>query len=224
MIEDHLKLCLVTNTQTTPFFLYKKFILQAIEGGITSVQLREKSKNLTQIRDIALELKGILSHYKIPLIINDYIEIAKEIDADGIHLGQSDLAPSDARQLLGPNKIIGLSIESFEELEIANQLTCIDYIAASAVFPSKNKSNCKTIWELSGLQKITQKSKHPVIAIGGINDCNIQHVIESGACGVAVIDAIHCHHNPKEAASHLIKKINQSIERKKHVSKTERKN
>lgn len=215
MIKDHLKLCLVTHAQTKSFLLYKKFILQAIEGGVTLIQLREKSKSLSQIRRMALELKAILRPFKIPLIINDRVEIAKEIDADGIHLGQSDLSPSDARQILGPTKIIGLSVETFAELEIANQLTCIDYIAASAVFPSKTKSDCKTTWGLDGLKEIVQKSKYPVIAIGGINHHNIHNIIESGACGAAVISAIHNQDDPEKAARDLITEINQSIERRK---------
>lgn len=217
MIEDQLTLCLVTNIQEKPFSLYKEIILQAVAGGVTLIQLREKSKNLTHIRQMALKLKTILNPLKIPLIINDYVEIVKEIDADGVHLGQSDLSPTVARKILGPNKIIGLSIESLEELEIANQLTCIDYIAVSAVFPSKTKPECKTIWGLDGLLKITQKSKHPVIAIGGINQQNIRDVIDNGVSGAAVVSAIHCHRDPQKAANHLIKEINQSIKRKKHV-------
>jgi thiamine-phosphate pyrophosphorylase len=217
MIEDQLKLCLVTSIETKPFSLYKEFILRAVEGGVTLVQLREKSKNLTQIRHIALELKAMLDPFNIPLIINDYVEIAREIDADGVHLGQSDLSPDAARQLLGPSKIIGWSIETLEELEIANQLTCIDYIAVSAVFSSKTKSDCKTIWGLDGLRKIAGKSKHPVIAIGGIDQQNIQHIIDNGASGAAVISAIHCQNDPKKAAHNLITEINQSIKRKKYV-------
>lgn len=217
MIKDQLKLCLVTNVQTTPFSLYKKFILQTIEGGVTLVQLREKSKDLTQIRRMALELKAILAPFNIPLIINDYVEIAKEIDANGVHLGQSDLSPYHARQLLGPTKIIGYSIETLEELEFANQLTCINYIAASAVFSSETKSDCKTVWGLEGLKKITQKSKLPVIAIGGINQRNIQSVINNGAMGAAVISAIHSQNDPKRAAYDLITAINQSIKGEKYV-------
>ena len=211
-IKDHLKLCLVTKTTINTFDVYKKFLLQAVEGGVTLVQLREKFKNPTELKSIALELKSIL---KVPLIINDNIEIAKEIDADGVHLGQSDSSPILARELLGPKKIIGLSIETLPQLTIANQLTCINYIAASAVFPSKNKSDCKTIWGLDGLQKITQLSKHPVVAIGGIDQHNIQQIIENGASGAAVIGAIHDQDDPKTAARNLLKKINQQLERNK---------
>jgi thiamine-phosphate pyrophosphorylase len=217
MIEAHLKLCLVTNALSTPFSLYKKMIVEAVEGGVTLVQLREKSKDPTQLRSMALELKTLLNPYKIPLIINDNVALAKEIDADGVHLGQSDLSPADARQQLGPAKIIGWSVESFEELEMANQLTCIDYIAASAVFPSPTKRDCKKIWGLPGLQKITQQSKHPVMAIGGINQHNIREIINNGACGAAVISAIHQHAHPKKAANDLMSEINYNLERRKYV-------
>lgn len=223
MVENyHLRLCLVT--KIFPFDFYKKLILDAIEGGITIVQLRDKSLNIEKLKSLAFELKGLLNHYQIPLIINDHVEIAQEIDADGVHLGRTDLSPLDARKLLGPKKIIGLSIESEEELTIANQLTCIDYIAASAVFPSNSKLNCKKIWGLNGLQKITQQSKHPVIAIGGINQNNVRSVIEKGASGIAVIEAIHRQDDTRKAAHNLITTINQTMEANKYVAAIARKN
>lgn len=208
MKRDDLKLCLITHMQHTPFSRYKEFILQAIAGGVTLVQLREKSKSLSDVRELALGLKALLQPLNVPLIINDHLTIAKEIEADGIHLGQGDVSPVEARQLLGPDKIIGWSIESMTELEMANQLTCIDYIAASAVFPSQTKTDCKTIWGLSGLQKIVKKSRHPVVAIGGIDASNIQQIINKGACGAAVISAIHASPDPKRAALELITAMN----------------
>lgn len=211
MDKNFLKLCLITHRQTTQISSYKEFILQAIEGGVTSVQLREKSSNLDQIIDVSLEIKKILDRHNIPLIINDYVEIAKEIDADGVHLGQSDLSPESARKLLGPKKIIGWSIDSFSDLKKANQMSCIDYVAASSVFKSETKFNCKTIWGLDGLKKITQQSKHPVVAIGGIHQNNVRHVIRSGAKGVAVISAIHYNNRPKQSAEALILGIDQAL-------------
>jgi thiamine-phosphate pyrophosphorylase len=210
-----LRLCLVTNLQNQSFSLYKPFILKAIQGGITSVQLREKTKNLFEFQQLALQLKSTLRPFKIPLIINDHVEIAKDIDADGVHIGQSDLSPYEARKILGPSKIIGWSVETLQELEIANQLTCIDYIAASAVFPSKTKPDCKTIWGLAGLRQITQLSKYPVMAIGGINIGNIGMIIDNGACGAAVIGAIHNDYDPRKSAADLIAEIDHSIEKKR---------
>lgn len=209
-----LRLCLVTNLQNQAFHLYRPFILKAIQGGITSVQLREKTRNLLEFHQLALELKNTLAPFKIPLIINDHVEIAKDIDAEGVHIGQSDLSPHEARKILGPSKIIGWSVETLEELEMANKLECLDYIAASAVFPSKTKPDCKTIWGINGLRQITQLSTHPVMAIGGINLSNIGMIMDSGACGAAVIGAIH-NHEPRKSAADLIAEIDCSIEKKR---------
>jgi thiamine-phosphate pyrophosphorylase len=211
-----LRLCLVTNLQNQSFNLYKSFILGAIEGGVTSVQLREKTMNPFEFQQLALQLQATLRPFNIPLIINDHVGIAKEIDADGVHIGQSDLSPDEARELLGPSKIIGLSVETLQELEIANQLTCIDYIAASAVFPSQTKPDCKTIWGIDGLRHIAQVSKYPVIAIGGINLNNVGRIIESGACGAAVVGAIH-DHDPRKSAADLITEIGRMLEKKNHI-------
>jgi thiamine-phosphate pyrophosphorylase len=203
-----LRLCLVTHPHHYFFENYEQFILQAIRGGITSVQLRNKTSQ-PMMHTLALALISLLRPLKIPLIINDNIDLAKEVDADGVHLGQSDRKPFEARQILGPDKIIGWSIETYEQLKEANQLQCIDYIAASAVFPSKTKPDCKTIWGFKGLKKITKTSIHPVVAIGGINKSNIRKVIGAGACGAAVISAIHDHTQPGNAAQELMKEINQ---------------
>lgn len=204
-----LKLCLVTHPEHHTFSSYELFIQQAIKGGVTSIQLRNKTQPLGMIRDTAIALLSLLRPLHIPLMINDNVALAKEIDADGVHLGQTDLSPLEARQILGPDKIIGLSIETFEQLEQVNQLNCIDYIAASAIFPSKTKLNCKTIWGLAGLKTIAQQSKHPVIAIGGMSISNIRDVMAHGANGAAVISAIHDHAQPELAASELIKEINR---------------
>lgn len=214
MHASHLKLCLITNLQYQTFDSYQHFIVQAIRGGVTAVQLRVKQKTSSELLDLAIKFKTLLKTLHTPLIINDHVDIAKEIDADGVHLGQSDLSPFAARQILGPEKIIGWSVETLEDLDEANQLTCIDYIAASAVFPSVSKLDCKTIWGIEGLQKITRASKYPVVAIGGINVSNIASVMDSGACGVAVIHAIHDDANPYQAATDLIHAINA---RKTHV-------
>lgn len=205
--NEYLKLCLVTHIKSRSIDDYQKIILSAIRGGVTSIQLREKNLSFKDLKSLALSLQTLLKPYKIPFIINDNVALAKEIDADGVHLGQTDISPIDARKLLGKDKIIGLSIESFQELEIANQLDCINYIAASAVFQSKTKNNCRTIWGLDGLKEIVKKSIHPVIAIGGINSKNINDVMECGAAGVAVISAIHDHPQPEVMADIMLHKI-----------------
>lgn len=204
-----LKLCLITHPEHFSFAECEQIILQAIKGGVTSVQLRHKTNSPLLMRTVAMGFMSLLRPLGIPLMINDNIDLAKEVDADGVHLGQSDRSPFEARQILGPHKLIGWSVETYEQLEQANQLQCIDYIAASAVFPSKIKQDCKTIWGLEGLKKITQRSVHPVIAIGGININTIREVISAGAYGAAVISAIYDHPQPEKAAQELIQEINK---------------
>ncbi len=209
-LPNKLKLCLITNQANQNVYKYLEIIAEAIRGGVTMVQLRDKSRNIEQIRDIALELKRILNPLKIPLIINDYVELAKSIDADGVHIGQSDLAIVQARNLLGSDKIIGISIEDLADLTAVNKLSGNYYVAASAVFQSSTKLNCKKIWGLEGLRQLVESSIHPVVAVGNINQTNIKAVIKAGAAGVAVISAIH-NSLPFQAAQDLRNKIEANI-------------
>ena len=184
--------CSIRNNQ------YLQFIDDCAKAGITHVQLRQKNWSFPDLLAFGQDLKSILSKYQLPLIINDNLKLAAELDAEGIHLGQSDSKVADARDILGPNKIIGLSIESIEELEQANQLNSINYVAASAVFASKTKHNLKKIWGIDGLRQFCTLSKHPVIAIGGINNTNIPSLLTTGINGIAIISAIHEATAPKE--------------------------
>ena len=137
MLIDTLKLCLVTQINHVPIEQYLNFLHEAIKGGVSSVQFRDKSVSYPTKLNTAQKLKSLLSSLNIPLIINDDVNLAIHINAAGVHLGQSDIHPLDARRRLGSDKIIGWSIETYEELERANELDCIDYIAASAIFPTK---------------------------------------------------------------------------------------
>jgi thiamine-phosphate pyrophosphorylase len=203
-----LKLCLITNNQGD-IINYLKFIEKAAQGGITMVQFRDKkNNNYHDIEKDALLLKNILKPFGIPLIINDFVELAAKINADGVHLGQQDMCVSKARKILGPNKIIGLSIENFEELNKANNEPDISYVTASAVFPSATKTDCKTIWGIDNLTKLAAKSYHPITAIGGINIENAKDVFKAGVCGLAVIGAIHNSKDPYKTAQELIKCAN----------------
>ncbi|MBA2655002.1 MAG: thiamine phosphate synthase [Gammaproteobacteria bacterium] len=198
-----LHLCLVTHIGKTPLPQYTNFLKKAISGGVTCIQLREKTRDYNELYVVAKTLQKFLRPLKIPLIINDHIEIAKAVDADGVHLGQNDLSPYLARKILGPDKIIGWSVESLTDVVKANNIDAIDYIGASAIFPSKSKPNCKMIWGLEGLSKIVNITGHPIMAIGGINKNNIGSVINRGASGAAVIGAIHDYPDALEAAKDL---------------------
>ena len=202
-LNHSLKLCLVTNITHQPMEQYLRFVEEAVMGGVTMVQLREKSNNLVEVKTRAIELQRLLRSFEIPFIINDYVELAAEINADGVHIGQQDMSITKARGILGTNKIIGLSIEDLDELSESNNSNDIDYVTASAVFPSKTKPNCKQIWCIEGLQNIVSTSVHPVTAIGGIKLNNTFEVIDTGASGIAVIGAIHDSLNPYKAAQKL---------------------
>lgn len=199
-----LKLCLITNITHQSLPDYLKFIELAIHGGVTMVQLREKSSDYIEIKNRALALQKLLKTLSIPLIINDYVDLAAEIDADGVHLGNSDMSVLEAREKLGQNKIIGISIESLEDLSSANKLP-VSYVTASALFPSKTKANCRTFWGIEGLKAIVKKSLHPVTAIGGIKSEHKLEIFNAGAKGIAVISAIHNADDPYQAARSLLK-------------------
>jgi thiamine-phosphate pyrophosphorylase len=195
-------LMLVTNREQISIPQYMKFIEQCATSGITSVQLREKNANPAIILDFAQQLKNVLDPLNIPLIINDDLELALQINASGVHLGQSDGSVLLARAQLGADKYIGLSIESEEQLLQANQYP-VNYVAASAVFPTSHKSNIKKIWGLQGLNELARISTHPLIGIGGITIHNIKATILAGAKGAAIIGALHDAENPAIMASQL---------------------
>lgn len=205
------KLCLITKPDCCSIPHYLNFIEKAIKGGVTSVQFREKHASSSEKYHFANLLQSLLSRHQIPLLINDDIDLVVKLNAAGMHLGQSDISPLDARKILGPSKCIGLSIETFEQLEIANKLHCINYIAASAVFLSTTKTNCKTIWGLEALKKITKHSKHPVVGIGGITLENVQSVLIQGVSGIAAVNAFHHGDNPTEVSMQFVQKINQGV-------------
>lgn len=213
ILSKSIKLCLVTNYKNQGIEAYLQFIESSVKGGVSMVQLREKEASSEKLVHFAFKLKIILDQYKTPLIINDDPVLAAEIDAKGVHLGQNDMHPDEARKILGKDKIIGLSVETLEQLAEANKLKSVDYVAASAIFSSKTKVDCRTFWGVSGLRQFCNMSRHPVMAIGGINNLNVEHIVKAGAKGVAVVGAIHDSHYPEKAASELINGINHHLSR-----------
>lgn len=203
------RLMLLTHRQERPLAEYLAFIESCL-GFVTAVQLREKTASEAFLLDYAQQLKALLKPYQVPLIINDNLELALEVDAEGLHLGQTDGSPEVARQRLGADKWLGVSIETEADLLQANQAP-VDYVAASAVFPSRHKANLKTIWGLEGLSLLSRQSTHPLIAIGGISLQNISEVIAAGAQGAAVIGALHEAENPALTASAFSELIQEAL-------------
>ena len=175
---------------------------QAIKGAVTAVQVREKHGDIRAFLQRAQAIKSVLEGSNVPLIINDRVDVALAVQADGIHLGQSDMPAEVARGLVGDKMLIGLSVENEEQLKAA-QLLPIDYIGLSAIFSTPTKTDIKKEWGIEGLRKAVQFSRFPVVAIGGINESNIAQIAQTNTAGIALVSAI-CHSNsPQQASSQL---------------------
>lgn len=177
-------------------------VFEAVAGGVTIVQLREKNLDTAEFVRIAMRLKDALAPLGIPLLINDRVDVALAADADGVHIGQSDMPYHIARRLLGPDKIIGLSVENMEQVALANELD-VDYIGVSPVFATSTKTDTAAPFGLDGLREAVSLSSHPVVAIGGMNEKIAGPVMECGADGIAVVSAIVGADDPRAAAQKL---------------------
>lgn len=204
MDSQKLLLYLVIGTAHCPEDRILDIVLESVEGGVTVVQLREK--NAGDLYRIAKSLQEPLKRRGIPLILNDNVEIARELRADGVHLGQKDMPVAIARRLLGRKPFIGLSVESVGDAEQANA-SVIDYVAASPVFATASKSDTAPPLLLEGLAAIRKVTSLPIIGIGGINASNMASVLSAGANGIAVVSAILNSPNAKEAAKLLRSQI-----------------
>ena len=177
-------------------------VREAVAGGVTMVQLREKDCSTAEFVTLAKELKAALQPLGVPLIINDRIDVALTVDADGVHIGQSDMPYKTARALLGKNKIIGLSVETMEEVIAANALD-VDYIGISPVYATPTKTDTLTPFGLEGIEQVMQLSRHRCVAIGGMNRDTIGEVIARGVEGVAVVSATVAAESPRAASAEL---------------------
>ncbi len=207
MKNQFYKLCLVTNKGNNHEDKYLNFIKVCAKSGITSVQLREKNIPYESLLKFGKMLKETLLAFNIALIINDNVDLALELDADGVHLGQTDGDIMAVRKILGPNKIIGISINSLDQLYAANLLP-VNYAGCGAIFPTKNKSDVATIWGIEGLKQLSALSKHPLVAIGGIDEYNASEVMRAGADGIAAIGAFHDAMDPEATTKKLYNIIN----------------
>jgi thiamine-phosphate pyrophosphorylase len=209
MKHHPLALTLVTHKNNQSSSDYLAFITQCAQSGISAVQLREKHLNSIDLKHFAQELKACLTPYHIPLIINDYVDLCLQIDADGVHLGQTDGEILHARQQLGPHKIIGLTIDNLTQLNAANHLP-INYVGIGPIFPTRHKSNAPAVWGVEKLKQAALLSQHPIIAIGGIDGSNAQHVMQAGASGMAAIGAFHDTTETDDTICHLRQIINEA--------------
>lgn len=176
-------------------------IEESLEGGVTCIQIREKELNDSEFKKEAMEIKELVDKYKVPLIINDSVQIAIEIGATGVHIGQQDMDIEDARALIGSGMVLGVSTSTVEEA-IEAEKKGADYLGVGAVFTTSTKNNASSVSKQL-LKQICDAVSIPVVAIGGITESNM-HVLEgSGIVGVAIVSAIYGQKNIEVAVKRL---------------------
>lgn len=185
---------------------------KALKGGATFVQLREKELDEAEFLEEAKKLKMLCRKYQVPFVINDNVEIALAVDADGVHVGQSDMEAGDVRAKLGPDKIIGVSAQTVEQAVLAEKHGA-DYLGVGAVFPTSSKDDATEV-PFETLKAICEAVSIPVIAIGGITKENVKELAGSGICGIAVISAIYGQKEIRKASEEL-KAATEEILKKK---------
>lgn len=176
-------------------------VKKALDGGATFVQLREKNLDREVFLAEAKEIQKLCKEYGVPFVVNDEVSIAKDIDADGVHVGQSDMEAMDVRKILGPDKIIGVSAQTVEQAIIAEKHGA-DYLGVGAVFTTGSKDDADDVSHET-LKAICEAVSIPVIAIGGITKDNVAELAGSGICGVAVISAIFGQKDIQKATEEL---------------------
>ena len=181
-------------------------IEEAMKGGVTVVQIREKTAETLDFYNLALKVKEITTKYNVPLIINDRVDVALAIDADGVHVGQSDMPCDVTRRLIGEDKILGVSAATIDEAKKA-QKDGADYIGSGAVFPTATKDDAPSITK-KDLKEIVETIDIPVVAIGGINLENACELTDTGIAGLSVVSAIMSADDPKKASEELLEIFN----------------
>jgi len=203
---EQLRLYLVTDQSLTMGRPLADVVAQAVQGGVTCVQLREKHLSTRDFLAQALMLKELLAPHGVPLVINDRIDIALACGADGVHLGQSDMPVPMARRLLPSHVFIGWSVESADDVVHSAGMP-LDYLGVSPVFATPTKTDTKEPWSLSGLRLVRASTPLPLVAIGGIHLANATDVLRAGADGLAVVSALCSAEDPTQSAREFMRLI-----------------
>ena len=185
-------------------------VKESLDGGVTFLQLREKELDEVHFLEEAKELQQLCREYQVPFIVNDNVDIAISMDADGVHVGQSDMEAGDVRAKLGSDKIIGVSAQTVEQAILAEKHGA-DYLGVGAVFPTGSKDDADDV-SYETLKAICEAVSIPVIAIGGITQENVKELAGSGICGIAVISAIYAQQDIRKASEDLKKETQRMVE------------
>ena len=202
---SNLRLMLITDRN----LLKRQFldtIRQALKGGVTTVQLREKGLATHELYSLACELRKITSDFKVNFIVNDRVDIALAVEADGVHLGWQSLPFGIVRKLLGFEKLIGISTHNRQEA-LQAQDNGADYITFGPVFDTPSKAGLLKPTGVEEIQKLKKEIHIPIVSLGGINERNVEAVLDGGADGIAVISSIMQADDPEDAARCLCNKI-----------------
>ena len=205
MNDIDLSLYLVTD-KSDDVEKFLRTIEEGIKGGVSVVQIREKTADTLDFYNLALKVKEITAKYDVPLIINDRVDVALAVDADGVHVGQTDMPCDVTRALVGPDKIVGVSAATIEEAKKAER-DGANYIGSGAVFPTSTKDDAPKITK-KDLKEIVDSINIPVVAIGGINLNNAHELNGTGIAGLSVVSAIMSSDNPKKSSEELLNIFN----------------
>lgn len=206
-----LSLYLVTDKRNKTDNEFLEIIEEAIKGGTTVVQIREKEGETLDFYNLALKVKEITSKYNVPLIVNDRIDVALAIKSEGVHIGQTDMPADVARSLIGDEMILGVSASTVEEARKAEK-DGADYIGTGAVFPTATKDDAPSITK-DDLKEVTGSINIPTVAIGGITLENANELAGTGIAGISVVSAIMNSKDPKIASENLLKIYNEKIDK-----------
>lgn len=210
---ETLRLYLVTDEALAAGRAMSDIVLAAVAGGVTMVQLREKTAGTRRFVEQARALKAVLAESGVPLVINDRVDVALAVGADGVHLGDDDMPCAEARGMLGGDAIIGISlgdVPAAADPAVAQA----DYVAASPVFATGTKPDAGPALGLAGVAALRRTMPRPLVAIGGIDRDNAGLIIEAGADGVAVVSAVMAANDPKAAAADLKAAVEEALRRR----------
>lgn len=208
-MQFNYKLYLVTNQQACLHHDFFGVVEAAVKGGVDLVQIREKELGEKEFCSKALKLKELLDRYQVPLIVNDSLSVARQINAAGLHVGNNDLLPAFAREQWPQCGIIGYSLEDLQQLKSVDAAIA-DYIALSPVFSTPTKTNTIIEWGLEGIRQVRRLTKKPLVAIGNIHSGNARDVIRAGANCLAVVSGICSAKDPERAAANIRNEIEKA--------------
>ena len=177
-------------------------VAAAVEGGVTLVQLRDKLSPTREVMASAERLLELLRPRGVPLLLNDRADVALAVGADGVHVGQDDLPAEAARHLLGSGAIVGLTADRPDEVDAAQEAP-VDYLGSGPIYPTSTKDGVADAWGVDGFRDLRRRSRHPVVAIGGVTAETAAAAVRAGADGVAVVSAICAADDPERAARRL---------------------